>query len=863
MANKQLIFEVLALAKAEGFDAAARKVERLGRSSDDITRSFDRQTKSVDRQTKSLHLMSTGIVALGAATVPVAGVAAGAVIGLGAAAGVAVTGILGIRDAMKQGTPLGEKYRRTFAPLVNEFDQLKKISAAGMFKGINSGVKALQPLFPVINKDVRLFSAQMGQIAGHLGPAIATLFTRVNPLFATFGDQLVNGSKSFEDWAKSSDAVSNFVAYVQTNLPNVEHTIGALVTTASHIVMGFEPFGSTVLTSIRLFSQAINAIPVGVLQTILPLLGGLKLGNTLANTFNNAAVGLGKLASNIGSAGKVATGSSGFFGKLGKVVGGLGPVGIAAGVALGGLSVALGHGNKETIERTKRVNDLTEAIKNGTLATAIWANAQETGAAGATKIGLSQKQIVTALTGTSAQYDAAQKRLSDYEAREDSAAAAGGRFGASSQEVAQRTQQVHAEVAKLKGSLAESRAEYEQAKQEVEKYAKTIDDAALAQQVADGSFKTAAKSLGLTADQYINAKLAVDQNKQSVEQATAAMVLQNDAAGLLSQTLNKLGGNNLGVAQSQTAVASATNAAAQSFKENGNAISGNSAKAIANQQALQSAASAALQHRDAVAKQTGSTVKATEAFRKDKAALLDQLRAQGRLTPAVQRYINTLFKVPPVRRTKMDVAATTAYHKLTTIIGLGNVAAKTRRMIVGADTSSAYTKLQRLNSYLQNMLHPVITASVRYTLPSGAVAGFGRNIQASTGGLIWGGRVQRLAAGGPAGLVVGPGTGTSDTAGLFALSNGEFVSNAEATRRNKQALIAANHGATLSVLNGRGQIRPMRQPGGRGGGGAPVVVNHFTLNVPGLVGGQDAARQIVAALEQWPGQINIGRKVRN
>lgn len=698
MAGKQLNFDVLAVAKATGFDESAQKIDRMSAAA-------NRTTKSFERQSKSTHLLSTALLSIGATAVPVAGVAAGALIGLGAAGAVALVGILGIVGAMKQGTALGKQYQAAFKPLVTEFGLLKQIAARGLFDGLNSGVKSLKPLFPVLNRDVALFSSQMGQVVGHAGPGLVALFTRLNPLFASIGDQLVHGSKGFEEWAKSSQSVGRFVAYVQTTLPQVEQTVGSLITTVSHLAIAAEPFGGTTLTAIRLFSSAINAIPIGVLQTVVPLLLGLKVGNTIANGLNNASVKISGL-------GKSAVGATGFVGKLGGVVGKLGPAGYLAGAALGGLSVVMGRSKSAVVEQTKRVNELVEAIQNGTAVVGAWNNAQETGAAAATKTGLSQKQIVTAITTTQAAYQGAQKHLDEYKRNEDAAALAGGRFGASSQEVARRTQEVAAEVSKLKNRLAESKNEYDQARTKVAEYAKQQGNTVLAAQIANDSYLKTAKSLGLTGDEYISASLAADKNAASVKTATAAMILQNDAAGLLNQTLQGFGGNNLGVAQAQTAVASATNAAAKALKDNKNFIVGNSTAALADQAALQGVASAALQHQQAVAQQTGSTVKATAALRADKAALEDSLRAHGRLTPAVQAYVDTLFKIKPTVRTKVDADTSTAYKKVSDIIGLGKLAAKTRRMIVGADTSSAYAKLAALNQFLQSMLHPVITPVV-------------------------------------------------------------------------------------------------------------------------------------------------------
>src|SRR6266702_918769 len=283
--GRSVSFDVLAVAKAEGFDEASRKLTKLANDA-------EKSAKSVEQQTKQTHLLSTAILTGSAAAIPVAGVAAGALVGLSATAGVAVLGILGINDAVKQGTPLGLKYKAAFAPITGEFKEIKQIAAGGMFDGSNKGIKDSRALFPTLNRDTALFSAQIGTIAGNVGPGLVALFTRLNPLFETMGTQLTHGSKSFEQWAQSSQSVGKFVAYVQTTLPQVEQTISSLIVTISHVAIAAAPFGGTTLTAIRLFSTAINAIPIAVLQTLVPLLLGLKVGNTLAASLSNAGGGI-------------------------------------------------------------------------------------------------------------------------------------------------------------------------------------------------------------------------------------------------------------------------------------------------------------------------------------------------------------------------------------------------------------------------------------------------------------------------------------------------------------------------------------------------------------------------------------------
>lgn len=722
MAGKQLNFDVLAVAKATGFDEAARKVDRLSTAG-------DKSSKSFERQTKSAGLMSTALLSVGSAAVPLAGVAAGALIGLGAAGAVALVGILGIATAMKQGTALGKQYQAAFKPLVAEFGLLKQIGAQGLFSGINSGVKSLKPLFPVLNRDVALFSSQLGKIAGNVAPGLVALFTRLNPLFATIGDQLVHGSQGFESWAKSSQAVGKFVAYVQTTLPQVEQTVGALITTISHIAIAAEPFGGTTLTAIRLFSSAINAIPIGVLQTLVPLLLGLKVGASLSAGFNNAAA-------KIEGFGKKAGGASGAVSGLGKAVGFLGPVGIAAGLALGGLSVIMGRSKQNAIEDAKRVNDLTQAIQNQTTATVILAQLQGSGAVKAGKdLGLTQQTLVKAILEHGAALDSTKAKIAaasvQYKAQNAELQRLSGSQAAVNDPKTYNAavtarNKLYGSLTTLSKGLQQEQADYQKAKTDVAAWAKEQGSSVLAAEISNGSYAKIAKSLGLTGDAYINAKVAADQNTKSIQTQTAAMILENNAAGLLDGALQKLGGNNLGVAQATTGAITATVAAGKALHDNGVTLDQNTEKGRANATALQGQASAAIQLAKSIEQNTGSTVKGNAALANQKARLEATLRAQHELTPAVQAYIDTLYKIPARKETVIDVNAAAAAAKVHGLQTQINSIRQNKVPGVTAGTADAAGKIRALQEQI-DALHgkyiPITVAQQNVGLQSQRVSG--------------------------------------------------------------------------------------------------------------------------------------------
>jgi hypothetical protein len=282
MADKKIIFDVLAVAKAEGFEAAAAKVDRLN--------------DSATRSQKNLGLLSTSIVALGPALIPVAAAGAAALTGLGASAGVALLAFEGLKKEWQAGTLQATDLGQQITTLQLNLGKLESTAASGVAPGLTKGLQDINGLMPLVNRDVAQLSGQLGQVAGHVGAGLVTLFTRLNPLFTALGDELVRDSAKFQAWATSSGSITKFVNYALGALPDVEQTIKDLFTTASHIVQAFGGFGGTSLTAIRLFSAAINKIPISVLQELVPLLVGLKIASTAAAALNNLTLALQRTA---------------------------------------------------------------------------------------------------------------------------------------------------------------------------------------------------------------------------------------------------------------------------------------------------------------------------------------------------------------------------------------------------------------------------------------------------------------------------------------------------------------------------------------------------------------------------------------
>jgi hypothetical protein len=168
-----------------------------------------------------------------------------------------------------------------------------------------------------------------------------------------------------------------------------------------------------------------------------------------------------------------------------------------------------------------------------------------------------------------------------------------------------------------------------------------------------------AQAYGTTVAGLQAAKTAQEGHAQSAAAATLQMQLEGDAAGLLKQAFDTLNGKSLSLEQAQTRAAAAANSATKSFQQNGLAIKGTTDAAIANQQALQNKVTADQAAAEATSKATGSTEEGTKAYSGYKAALEDQLRAHGQLTPAVQAYLDKLYDVNNFKPTPVTLEVDT------------------------------------------------------------------------------------------------------------------------------------------------------------------------------------------------------------
>jgi hypothetical protein len=512
--SRRVEFDVNANSRATGFDETNRKILQQAALA----------KKASDDSNKQLKLLSTAIVGLGPAMVPIAAGAAALGAGFVGAAGVGLLAFKGLRDEWKAGTLQSTSLGKQITALQKNFDGITRTAAAGVAPGFTAGLKDINDLMPRVNTDVKVLSGQLGQIGGHLGAGVVTLFDRLNPLFVDLGDSLVKDSIQFQSWTKGSTAVSTFVRYAEHELPQVEATVKSLFVTASHVIEAFAPFGGVSLTTLRLFSETINRIPVGLLQELVPIFIGLKVANTVSAGVNNLGLALSRVGASAAAGG----------GGLRSFAGAIGGVTAVLGVAL----AAQQDFNTRGARGTQLALDLASEA--------------------ARKFGVTTADVSTGVYGNDKAF---QQLLGTLKAN-----------GFTNKQVIDTLTTLHDRLGATGGAVKGT--------------AIATQQLTAAQKAANAVTAAHAQQLGVTAGAYKDAKTAADQHTKATEQATLAMRIEGDTAGLLKQKLDGLAGKTLSVAEAQLGVAEAVSAANEAEKQNGRTVDLNTKRGQANRSAI-------------------------------------------------------------------------------------------------------------------------------------------------------------------------------------------------------------------------------------------------------------------------------------
>ncbi|GAB3389140.1 hypothetical protein GCM10027568_10980 [Humibacter soli] len=346
-----------AVSKMAAVDAAAKALgsdnERLAQSTRSVN---DANSGSAPRWA----LIAGAIAALAPLIAPLSGAVvglAGAFAGLGAAG---VLGVLGVVQAMKQGTQEGAAYSAGVKELKSDLDSLSSTAAVSLLGSFQSTVALIAADMPSLNSQVSWFSGQLGVIGTTTLRGVLNALQTLNPLFQQATGYVKSLADGFAAWT-SNGGLQKFAQYAQSTFPQVTQALGSLAEGALSLVEALAPIGTVLLDVLTIAGQVITFLT--------------SMGPAFSVVAGAAAAGFGafKLWSTVGpiiaavtTELEAAAGGATAFGIA--IDAASGPIGwVIAGI--GALTAAFAIGTAATSNATDATADYTAALQqsNGAL----------------------------------------------------------------------------------------------------------------------------------------------------------------------------------------------------------------------------------------------------------------------------------------------------------------------------------------------------------------------------------------------------------------------------------------------------------------------------------------------------------------
>lgn len=376
-----------------------------------------RQKIASDNGVHGFYALLMALLPLAPAIAPIANATLGAAAGLAAMGAAGVTAGYGIYNEWKKGTALGVQYKSTVMDLKTQVDALARSMAAQAFPAFARVATDVKRNFGGLSSilqtaGLRLNGSLVAGVSGTLN-----LFQKLNPAITSFSTGLEHAMQTFNRWSTSASADS-FVRYLLDAMPRVNHLLGSLSELVIRLVQAFTPIGNVVVAGVSALSDAINAIPVGVLETIGTLVGGLLLKSVAVKVFGsvfgllatrlqtaNVAMLRYVATQRIAGAGATVTGRSVAF--MSSMIGGLS--GVLTLAVTGGILLWMRSHQKAAEEVQKHqqaVDALTQTLEQDggvvgreTTKWLLTSDAMKSATASAKDFGISQRTLQEAMQG--------------------------------------------------------------------------------------------------------------------------------------------------------------------------------------------------------------------------------------------------------------------------------------------------------------------------------------------------------------------------------------------------------------------------------------------------------------------------------
>jgi hypothetical protein len=669
----------------------------------------------------------------------------GSIMGMGAAG---VLAVLGIKNAMAQGTAAGNTFSGGLHLLKGDLDALSATSANAMLVHFMAAISTIDGAMPSLNSEIRMFSGMLGTTGSIVLTTLVAGFKVLLPLFVQAGVYVEQLAVGFQKWT-TNGGLAKFASMAVTALPQVAQALGALLNGVVSLIGGLAPLGTVMLgivtvvgTLASLLTSVLGPAFAPIVAGALAAFGGFQLMGAAEPLIVRVAASMVGLAAAEDLA----------LGPIGWVVAGISAIAAVALVA----TAATNNAADATRNYTAAVQQDNGVIGAHVKAKAAQALSDVGALISAQKLGIATKTLTEATIGQGAAQAKFEKQL----------AAANAKLAEQEKQLTQgkgANAALTREISSGSDAVKNLTTAYEANRVSIKQAFKAYNDIAQAEGLATISTKAQleaqtalAAKYGESLPTYLAATTANQATAYQLAATTQQMVLQSDASGLLTNALTILNGGSLSVAAAQTGLYAANNSLAASFKTNGAIVDGATVKAVANQQAIQSQVTAAQQAAEAIGKQTGSTAAAVQSYNDSKAAIEGQLAKQGDLTASVKAYIDKLYdvsnlKVPP---TKIDLDTSAALAKLAALEAAIAAAPAAARTVIGVNQA---------------------------LVPSPVLTNWANPAKHADGG-----------------TAVGPGSSTSDSI-VARLSVGEEITKASRAGSYRPMLKAINNGSPAQI----------------------------------------------------------------
>ncbi|RFA10387.1 hypothetical protein B7R54_15120 [Subtercola boreus] len=586
-------------------------------------------------------------VPLAAGAISIAGA-----LGMMGAAG--VLAIAGIKAQMQQGTAAGAEYTTGLGRLKSMLSTLTATGAVAMIDNFRYSVEIANASMPTLTRETAIFAGLAGHAGNQLFQGVLTSIRIMEPLLVTAGQYVDALAVKFNLWT-SDGGLEKFTGYALATLPTVERVLEAVSGAVLHILEALAPMGGVGLTVLTAVSNVISLIPVDVLGAlitaivwgtvafkawafIVPMIEGIKL--SLASLGTTAEVSLG-------------------------------PIGwIIAGVtALAAVFVSVAASQQQATEMQQGYTQAVTA-DTGVIGDNIRAHAakqlQDAGAFDiAQKMGISLALVTDATLGNTAAQrefnDAINQQKAPLQAMIDNSDTLTGAQWAQYDAINSLSGSVYSN----NGAIADSIKFYNQNQE-------AIGGATIATREQKSALEASAAAAGVSVAAYLSVLNGQTDMKLQTDKTTASMYLQNDAAGLLKQSLDLLNGKSISAAQAQNQfdsqianMSTHVNAAGNEINRADTLIDGYTASAVKNRGELINLTSAAQANAQAFRDNGGSAEETKKKLEDMKQSIIDNAVAHGEDASQVQGFLDKIFQIPAeIPPTKLDVDTAAAQVKI-------------------------------------------------------------------------------------------------------------------------------------------------------------------------------------------------------